>query len=163
MIYIGIDPGLNGAIGVLSEISPYWRSEVHDTPTMVVSGTKDKRVYNVPAMAALLKPFKGADALVVLEAVHSMPKQGVSSSFSFGEGFGMWKGIIAAYELPLELVSPQRWKKAILADQGKGKDASRFKAIALFPALAEQLARKKDDGRAEAILMTEYGRRLRNK
>jgi crossover junction endodeoxyribonuclease RuvC len=164
MIYIGIDPGLNGAVGVLSEISPYWRSEVYDTPTMVVSGIKEKRVYNAAAMAALLKPFAehvGDDVLVILEAVHSMPKQGVSSSFSFGEGLGMWKGIIAAFGLPLEMPSPQRWKKEIMADQGKDKDASRFKAIALFPALATQLARVKDDGRAEALLLAEYGKRLR--
>lgn len=166
MIYIGVDPGLNGAVGVLSEISPYWRTEVYDTPTMVVSGVKDKRVYNTAAMAALLRPFAeqvGDDVLVVLESVHSMPKQGVASSFSFGQGLGMWQGIIAALELPLEMPSPQRWKKEIMADQGKDKDASRFKAIALFPSLAGQLARVKDDGRAEAILMAEYGRRLRKR
>jgi crossover junction endodeoxyribonuclease RuvC len=90
-----------------------------------------------------------------------MPKQGVASSFCFGQGLGMWQGIIAALGLPLEMPSPQRWKKEMLADQGKDKDASRFKAIALFPALAAQMSRVKDDGRAEAILMAEYGRRLR--
>jgi crossover junction endodeoxyribonuclease RuvC len=90
-----------------------------------------------------------------------MPKQGVASSFTFGEGFGIWKGIIAAFQLPVELVSPQRWKKTMLADQGKEKDASRFKAMQLFPSVADQLKRVKDDGRAEALLLAEYGRRLR--
>jgi crossover junction endodeoxyribonuclease RuvC len=168
MIYIGIDPGLNGAVGVIQEdtlIGPYGDIDVYsvfDTPTMVISGVKEKRICNAAAMAELLKPFaRQPDVLVVLESVHSMPKQGVASSFSFGEGLGMWKGIIATLGLPLEMPSPQRWKKEMLADQGKDKDASRAKAIALFPSLATQLARKKDDGRAEAILMAEYGRRLR--
>jgi crossover junction endodeoxyribonuclease RuvC len=130
---------------------------------MMVSGIKNKRVHNTAAMAAILKPWStiAEKVLVVLENVHSMPKQGVASSFSFGQGLGMWQGIIAAFGMPLEMPSPQRWKKEILADQGKDKDASRFKAIQLYPALASQLSRKKDDGRAEAILMAEYGRRTR--
>jgi len=73
----------------------------------------------------------------------------------------MWEGIIATLGLSLEMPSPQRWKKEMLADQGKEKDASRFKAMQLFPTVAGQLNRKKDDGRAEALLMAEYGRRLR--
>ena len=86
MIYIGIDPGLNGAVGVIDKQgTPY----VFDTPTMVVSGVKDKRVYHTTAMALLLKPFSTENVLVVLESVHSMPKQGVASSFSFGQGLGM--------------------------------------------------------------------------
>jgi hypothetical protein len=139
---------------------------VFDTPTMIVAGEKNKRRYNTAAMAALLEPYvekysEPSEVLVILENVHSMPKQGVASSFCFGQGLGMWQGIIAALGLPLEMPSPQRWKKEMLADQGKDKDASRFKAIALFPALAAQMSRVKDDGRAEAILMAEYGRRLR--
>ena len=160
MIYIGIDPGLGGAVGVVFDAMK--DPVVYHTPTMVISGVKDKRVYNTAAMALLLKPFSTIDnVLVVLESVHSMPKQGVASSFSFGQGLGMWQGIIAALGLPLEMPSPQRWKKEMLADQGKDKDASRFKAIHLFPSLASQLSRKKDDGRAEALLLAEYGRRLR--
>lgn len=163
MTVIGIDPGLSGAVAVLQDgdtyIGPH-RKYVIDTPVLNVEG---KRKYNANEMAHILCPFtQESDVLVVLESVHSMPKQGVASSFNFGEGLGLWKGIIAAYGLPLELPSPQRWKKALLADQGKEKDASRFKAIQLFPDLAGQLSRKKDDGRAEALLLAEYGRRLRN-
>jgi crossover junction endodeoxyribonuclease RuvC len=161
VIYIGIDPGLNGAVGVIGEQAGTGCPKVFDTPTMVVSGVKDKRVYNTAAMALLLKPFSTENVLVVLESVHSMPKQGVASSFSFGQGLGMWQGIIAALGLPLEMPSPQRWKKEIMADQGKDKDASRYKAIQLFPSLALRLTRVKDDGRAEALLMAEYGRRIR--
>jgi crossover junction endodeoxyribonuclease RuvC len=162
VIYIGIDPGLNGAVGVIREdirLGPL----VFDTPTMVVSGVKEKRMYNTAAMAQLLLPYMdNQEVLVVLENVHSMPKQGVASSFSFGQGLGMWQGIIAALGLPLEMPSPQRWKKEMLADQGKEKAAARFKAMQLFPAIAAQFARVKDDGRAEALLMAEYGRRLRS-
>jgi crossover junction endodeoxyribonuclease RuvC len=169
VIFIGIDPGLHGGVGILNTETNF--VFVHDTPIMEVDG---KNKYNAVAMAQLLNPYarvpnpellnvysKVPNALVVLESVHSMPKQGVASSFTFGEGLGLWKGIIAAYNLPLEMPSPQRWKKAILTDQGKEKDASRYKAIQLFPSMAHMLSRVKDDGRAEALLLAEYGRRLR--
>lgn len=164
MIYIGIDPGLSGAVGIIS--SPGMGNlckilQVLDTPTALVEGEKTKRKYLAAAMALILEPFQGSECLVVLENVHSMPKQGVASSFNFGEGKGLWEGIIAAYKLPMELVSPQRWKKAIMVDQGKDKSAARFKAMALFPVLSQQLKLVKHDGRAEALLMAEYGRRLR--
>lgn len=188
MIYIGIDPGLNGALATIDDnyqetwmddrpsrdplspmedalfkAYPTTKVSVFDTPTMEVeSSGKVRNKYNLAAMAAMLRPYQGnPEVLVVLENVHSMPSQGVSSSFSFGEGLGMWEGIIAAYGLPLEKPSPQRWKKEMMADQGKDKDAARFRAIQLFPQMAEQLSRKKDDGRAEALLMAEYGRRIR--
>jgi len=173
MIYIGIDPGLNGAVGIINEDvigqpGLGYLVEVFDTPTMEVdSSGKVRNKYNTAAMAELLAPYlaippyQTGRALVILESVHSMPKQGVASSFTFGEGLGMWKGIIAAYRLPLELPSPQRWKKEMMADMGKDKDASRLRAIQLFPVVANRLDRKKDDGRAEALLLAEYGRRLR--
>lgn len=164
MIYIGIDPGLSGAVAFLpgSDVNGM-DARVEDTPIMDVGGDdKVRRKYNVPAMAALLKPYSyGTDVTVVLESVHSMPKQGVASSFTFGEGLGIWKGIIGTLGFTLEMPSPQRWKKEMLADQGKDKSASRYKAIQLFPQLAAQLSRVKDDGRAEALLMADYGRRLR--
>ena len=116
MIYIGIDPGLNGAVGVITRHGQSYIGSDHvnvfDTPTALVEGEKTKRKYLVPAMALLLKPFADrSDVVAVLENVHSMPKQGVSSSFCFGESKGMWEGILAAYNIPTEMVSPQRWKK----------------------------------------------------
>ena len=163
MIYIGIDPGLSGAVGIIEEL-PLGSMfvSVSDTPTALVEGEKTKRKYLVPAMALLLNSYAGrGDVLAVLENVHSMPKQGVASSFCFGEGKGMWEGILAAYNIPTELVSPQRWKKEMMDGQGKDKSAARFKAMALFPSLADQLKLVKHDGRAEALLMAEYARRLR--
>ena len=166
MIYIGIDPGLSGAVGIICDNpNMVLQVTVQDTPTVLVEGEKTRRKYLVPAMANILSGFAGTNnpegVLAILENVHSMPKQGVASSFCFGEGKGMWEGILAAYQIPTELVSPQRWKKAIMADQGKEKSAARFKAMALFPSMAEHLKLVKHDGRAEALLMAEYGRRLR--
>lgn len=163
MIYIGIDPGLHGAVAVIEELPIEWGADailIKDTPILVVD---NKNKSDMSGMAEVLRPYfeRPEKSTVIMESVHSMPKQGVASSFTFGEGFGIWKGIIAAFQLPLELVSPQRWKKAMLADQGKEKDASRFKAMQLFPSVADQLKRVKDDGRAEALLLAEYGRRLR--
>ena len=179
MIYIGIDPGLNGGVGVIfnreledTVISVGSFDEyigrgcalttvhVWDTPTTIVTKAgKNKRRPLVGAMALLLKPFANRkDVLAVLEDVHAMPQQGVSSTFTFGEGKGIWEGILGAFDIPFDLVSPQAWKKEMGLD--KDKNASRAKAVQLFPNLTEQLARVKDDGRAEAILMAEYGRRL---
>jgi crossover junction endodeoxyribonuclease RuvC len=164
MIYIGIDPGLNGAVGVVDLGAGNCEPKlfVYDTPTVLVEGGKTRRKYLTSAMALLIESYKNrSDVLAILENVHSMPSQGVSSSFCFGEGKGMWEGILAAYNVPTELVSPQRWKKEIMADQGKEKSAARFKAMALFPNLADHLKLVKHDGRAEALLLAEYGRRLR--
>lgn len=166
MIYIGIDPGLSGAVGIIDDqFARDCQVAVFDTPTALVEGEKTKRKYLTPAMALILERYatltRQPNLLCVLENVHSMPKQGVASSFNFGEGKGIWEGILAAYHIPTELVSPQRWKKEIMADQGKDKSAARFKAMALFPSLADQLKLVKHDGRAEALLMAEYARRLR--
>lgn len=144
-------------------MAPFSEPAVFDTPTALVEGETTKRKYLASAMALLLKPFADrSDVMAVLENVHSMPKQGVASSFCFGEGKGMWEGILAAYNIPVEMVSPQRWKKSMMDGQGKDKSAARFKAMSLFPNKSEQLKLVKHDGRAEALLMAEYGRRLRS-
>ena len=102
MIYLGIDPGLSGAVGILyhmKTLTTWARIMVFDTPTALVEGETTKRKYLVPAMADLLRPYaRRQDVLAILENVHSMPKQGVASSFCFGEGKGMWEGILAAFE-----------------------------------------------------------------
>jgi crossover junction endodeoxyribonuclease RuvC len=182
VISIGIDPGLSGAVGVINRKfeaelvhtlsvaegglgrgTAIETIHVFDTPTALVEGEKTKRKYLMGAMALLLQPYaKRQDVIAVLENVHSMPKQGVSSSFCFGEGKGIWEGILAAFEIPMMLVSPQRWKKEMMDGQGKEKSAARFKAMALFPALSDQLKLVKHDGRAEALLMAEYALRLRS-
>lgn len=157
MIYIGIDPGLSGAIAFITPnggIGVY----LYDTPT-AETGKGTKRDYLIANMSNFLSVLE--EPFCILEAVHSMPKQGVASSFAFGRGLGIWEGILSAYSIPYAKVAPQTWKKAMLGDMPRdNKDSSRIAATRLFPQVADQLSRKKDDGRAEALLMAEYGRRL---
>jgi len=155
-VYIGIDPGLGGALAVLNPvIAP---PLVFDTPTLKVGKRTE---YNVSEMRMFLHRLSGRMSIFcAIERVHSMPRQGVASSFKFGYGLGLWIGILAAEGIPYELVTPQRWKGALLDGTTKDKGASRLKALQLFPALADQLGRQKDHGRAEALLLAEFGRRI---
>ncbi len=162
-IYIGIDPGLDGAVCIIDpkkDIIIFF-----DTPTLTIQrGKSKKREYNINSMADFFievsRSNPSARIKVALEKIHSMPGQGVRSMFSMGEGFGIWKGIIAARLLPLELITPQAWKKAMMAGMGKEKDASRQKALQLFPDLSDKLNLKKHHGRADALLIAEYSRRI---
>jgi crossover junction endodeoxyribonuclease RuvC len=158
-LYIGIDPGLHGAIAALKD---HKCIGLWDTPTTIVKrGKKNHTVYLPASMASILKYLReNYDPVVGLEEVHAMPGQGVTSMFSMGKGSGLWEGIITALGMPLIRIPPQRWKKEMLADgRGKDKQASIVRALELFPEAAPQLARKKDEGRAEAILIAEYLRR----
>ena len=94
--------------------------------------------------------------LACLEAVGARPGQGVSSVFSFGHSFGTISGVLAALKVPMELITPGRWKKAFQL-VGTEKEASRALAIQLYPQAAEWLARKKDHGRAEALWLARFG------
>lgn len=157
-ILIGIDPGLDGAAAALGNaLEPVM---LLDTPTRTVTGKSGtRREYDATAMAQWLAPFRGVqgDLLALLESVHAMPGQGVRSMFTMGRGLGMWEGLLAGLGIPYQLVTPQRWQKVMLDGMGKGKDASLVVARRLFPTLP--LARKKDHGRADALLIAEWGRR----
>jgi hypothetical protein len=154
MIWIGIDPGLDGAIAVICEGA----ITLLDTPTVSNGKKRDMDLY---AIVRLLRGLTNCqDAMAVIESVHSMPGQGVSSTFSFGKGFGMWLGILASLGVPHQSVAPQTWKKVMLADGGKEKDASRVKAMQCYPQIADQLSRKKDHGRADALLMAAWAQRV---
>jgi len=86
----------------------------------------------------------------------------VASSFNFGMGYGMWIGIVVGLGLPYELVTPQRWQKEMLAGMQGGKDASCIRAQELFPEADLRLgprSKKLHDGRADALLLAEFGRR----
>lgn len=98
------------------------------------------------------------DCHLIIEQVHAMKGQGVTSVFDFGMGFGLWLGIINALQIPYTQVTPQKWKKEMM--QGiADKDAARVMACRLFPMYANQMNLVKHHGRAEALLMAEYGRR----
>lgn len=153
---IGIDPGLSGAVCIRD-----YAGTIHlvDTPVMGVKKGKKSGTEYLPAeMADLLRCAAPQDIHVFIESVHSMPKQGVSSTFTFGKGFGIWIGIIAALKLPHSFVTPQAWKKTMMEGIAD-KDAARIRAQQLYPALMPALKLKKHIGRADALLIMEHGRR----
>lgn len=161
---LAIDPGKTGAVARYR--SRQW--EVYDCPTVTIStrnartkSGKSVKEYCDPAgMSHLLKSLiAGKEAVVFIEKVTAGKAQGATSMFNFGQGFGMWQGILAALELPYTWITPQAWKKVMLAGFGKEKDASLARAKQLFPYLVPQLTRKKDDGRAEAVLIGEFARK----
>jgi crossover junction endodeoxyribonuclease RuvC len=166
MIFVGIDPGLQGAVAVIHpEFDGKAPVVVFDTPSCTVTRSgKHRHEYLIENMRDILmrEAHSDCETLAVIEAVHSMPGQGVSSCFSFGRGLGIWEGLLVGCGIPYQKIAPQTWKKQMMADMARdNKDSSRLAAMRLFPAMSEQLARKKDDGRAEAILLAEYARRLR--
>jgi crossover junction endodeoxyribonuclease RuvC len=154
---IGIDPGLTGAVAFYSPEDDEVL-EVHDMPVMMKSKTKKKTKNQVNAveLANIINEGLdnyGIDAAVV-EQVHSMPGQGVSSVFTFGESAGVIRGILAALKIQTIYVTPQKWKKAANLI-GKDKDMARTLAIQMYP--YSSLSRKKDIGRADAILIARFG------
>lgn len=105
---VGIDPGMSGGVTVIQGdvIS------IFDVPLQQgVKSNKHKKVYNVQAMAEILRPFKGQKTLICIESVHAMKSQGVTSMFNFGRGLGLWEGITAGLNCKVEFFTPQTWKK----------------------------------------------------
>jgi crossover junction endodeoxyribonuclease RuvC len=148
---IGVDPGLSGAVAGVDHAGAF--VGVHDTPTLtlrVARGTRHD--YDVPGMCALLGPYVGAGLHVVIEESQPMPGQGVRSMFTCGFGYGLWCGILAALQVPYTPIRPAVWKKHF--GLSKDKEASRLRAQQLFP--AADLRRKKDHGRAEALLLAHW-------
>ena len=153
MKIIGIDPGLSGAIAVLENNKVL---NIFDIPVMS-EGKKNKRQLNSALLVNLLKENinKEKEVAVVVEQVNAMPGQGVTSMFNFGQTFGALKGICAALELPIFFVRPSKWKKHFELINSS-KDASRTKAIELFPNFSNDMAKKKDANKADAILIGRY-------
>lgn len=146
MIYIGIDPGKKGALAVIfggmdeTVLVPFDEKAY----TEMLCGCKDR----------------GSSVKACLEHVGAMPGQGVTSMFHFGENFGYIKGLLEAFEIPYELVRPQKWKKEFSITGEKNSSIEVCKR--LFPGVAlrrSERCRKDDDGLAEALLMAEYARR----
>ena len=131
-------------------------------PILVISkGKTKKREYNYAEISNILRWWKNNvdDIHVGLEKVHAMPGQGVTSMFSMELGYGMWLGLLAAFDIPHTLVTPQAWKKVMMSGMGKEKDASRIRALQLYPHLSNDLKLKKHHGRADALLIAEYIKR----
>jgi len=151
---IGIDPGLSGAIAIISTES----LKIFDMPTMTVERNgKAKRQVSAAELSEMLYLYSGRDCHVYCERVGAVTGQGVTSVFSFGRSFGMIEGILAAFKMPVTFVPPATWVKAV--GRGQGKDASRARAMELFPSDQDQFKRVKDDGRADAALIAYWGSR----
>jgi len=153
MKVIGIDPGLNGAIAVLQDNKV---KEIFDVPVMP-EGKKNKRQLNSAQLVKLLKDIisDNEEVVVIVENVSAMPGQGVTSMFNFGQTFGAIKGICAALGLPIFFVRPAKWKKHFDLINSS-KDASRTKAIEMYPSLSDQLSKKKDVNKSDAILIARF-------
>ena len=144
-VILGVDPGVSGAIAFYFPIIPS-RIAVDDVP---VAGGE----INAAELARLIRIHQ--PTLAVIERVSAMPGNGGVSMFNFGRSYGDVRGVIAALDIPLHFVTPQKWKKhfGLSAD----KDESRLRAIRMFPAVSEQFKLKKHHGRAEAALIAMYG------
>ena len=153
MIIIGIDPGLSGGIAVLDNNKVL---ELFDMPVMA-EGKKNKKQLNSALLAKLIKESTSntSESAVIVEQVNAMPGQGVTSMFNFGQTFGAIKGICATLELPIFFVRPSKWKKHFELINSS-KDASRTKAIEMYPHLAEKLSKKKDVNKSDAILIARF-------
>ena len=155
MLIIGIDPGISGSICFLDNGKIL---DVIEMPIMT-DGKKSKKqvngsqVYN--EITKRIKQFEKNQIRVVIEHVSAMPGQGVTSMFNFGQSFGILKGICTAMQLPMYFVRPTKWKKYFNLLNSE-KDASRTRAIEIFPYFSSQLSRKKDSNKADAILIASF-------
>lgn len=159
MAYIGIDPGLTGAIALMNE--GYADPLVWDMPTVANGKGVVKYEVDPVGLAHIVEGFVGFGASrVILERTNAMPGQGVASMFSMGVSRGVVLGVLGSMRLPYEEVAPSQWKKHF-GLIGADKDMSRRLALQLYPQLAKQLARKKDHNRAEAVLLATYLQRAK--
>ncbi len=155
MLIISIDPGINGAICFFENGQV---KDVLEMPTMA-EGKKNKRQINGRQMynelSSRIKGYNTQNINVIVEQVSAMPGQGVTSMFNFGQSFGVIKGICAAMQLPIFFVRPAKWKKHFELINTQ-KDASRTKAIEMFPKISSVLSKKKDSNKADAILIASF-------
>jgi len=139
---VGIDPGMNGAIAVLDDAAAI--VELYDMP--VAGGS-----VSVQLLATLAAWGHDCYGTVVIEDVHAMPRQGVTSSFGFGRSKGVVEGVFAGAGRPLTYIAPGKWKRDLRLTKDKG--ACRQRAVELWPSWVDSFKRAKDDGRAEAALI----------
>ena len=155
MLIIGIDPGISGAICFLKNGTII---DAIEMPSMA-EGKKNKKQVNgsqiFNEISVRIKDFNKEDIKVVIEQVSAMSGQGVTSMFNFGQSFGILKGICSAMHLSMHFVRPAKWKKYFNLINCE-KDASRTKAIEIFPYFSTNLSKKKDANKADAILIASY-------
>ena len=154
MLIIGIDPGISGSICFFKDGKIL---EVIEMPVMTEGKKNKKQVNGAQIYNEFLKRInkKEDEIRVVIEQVSAMPGQGVTSMFNFGQSFGILKGICSAMQLPMFFVRPTKWKKYFNLINSQ-KDASRTRAIEIFPYFSTQLSKKKDSNKADAILIASF-------
>jgi len=164
---IGIDPGLSGAVAIYDTAEPH-KSRFFDIPTIHIKGSK--KVVDARKLADLVGELlfrlptrpdgEVSTIMAVVENVHSMPRQ--AGAFAFGLSTGIIHGVLATHGIPFTLVTPAQWKGAMKLHRkpeeptSAVKNRARALATRLFPHLASEFARVKDDGRAEALLLAVY-------
>ena len=154
MLIIGIDPGISGSICFFKDGKIL---DVIEMPTMTEGKKNKKQVNGSQIYNEILKrvnKLETSDIRVIVEQVSAMPGQGVTSMFNFGQSFGILKGICSAMQLPIYFVRPAKWKKYFNLINSE-KDASRTRAIEIFPYFSSQLS-KKDANKADAILIASF-------
>ncbi len=155
MLIIGIDPGISGAICFFEKGKIL---DAIEMPTMI-EGKKNKKQINGPQIyneiSKRLSKTQENVVRVIIEQVSAMPGQGVTSMFNFGQSFGIIKGICSAMQLPIFFVRPAKWKKYFNLINSE-KDASRTRAIEIFPYFSSNLSKKKDSNKADAILIASF-------
>ena len=155
MLIIGIDPGVSGSICFLRDGKIL---DVIEMPVMNEGKKNKKQVNGAQIYNEITKKINSnpeTKIRVVIEHVTAMPGQGVTSMFNFGQSFGILKGICSAMRLPMIFVRPAKWKKYYNLINSQ-KDASRTRAIEIFPNFSAQLSKKKDSNKADAILIASF-------
>jgi len=159
--FLGIDPGISGAVALLGSDGSvrFW-----NTPSIKTGGKRDydgmhMQEILLEAISYVEEPL-GLHLHAYIERAQAMPKQGTTSMFNYGKGYGLWLGLLIGIGIPHTLVSPRRWKMAMMADMAKDKGASLLRAKQLFPQCASQLQLVKDHDKAEALLIAAYGQQL---
>ena len=155
MLIIGIDPGISGSICFFEN------GKIIDAIEMLTmkEGKKKQRQVNgsqiFNEIKKRTKDHENQNVRVIIEQVSAMPGQGVTSMFNFGQSFGILKGICSAMQMPMYFVRPAKWKKYFNLINSE-KDASRTRAIEMFPYFSSNLSKKKDSNKADAILIASF-------
>jgi len=155
MLVIGIDPGITGSLCFFEDGRIV---DLIEMPNMADGKKQKKQVNGAQIYNEILLRTKNVEKKnikVVIEHVSAMPGQGVTSMFNFGQSFGVLKGICSAMQLSMHFVRPIKWKKYFNLINAE-KDASRTKAIEIFPYISNQLSRKKDGNKADAALIASF-------
>ena len=139
--YIGIDPGASGGIAWITS----------NGMAVEAMPETDKDIFDL--LASIHSDGLAGGIKAVIESVHSMPRQGVASSFKFGMNFGSLKMALIASGIPHEFVTPQKWQKDMRCMTGGDKNVSKRRAQELFPAI------KVTHAKADAMLLAEYARK----